>query len=90
MEAQGADYVFKATEVREGEALDRAQTQVENAQGVVAGHQANKNAAIGSAIGQIGGVASAIGGAFPGKVAKMPANAQEVSDIASKAVGLKF
>ena len=68
-EAQGADYVFKATEVREGEALDRAQTQVENAQGVVAGHQANKNAAIGSAIGQIGGVASAIGGAFPGKVA---------------------
>ena len=69
MEAQGADYVFKATEIREGEALDRAQTQVENAQGVVAGHQANKNAAIGSAIGQIGGVASAIGGAFPGKAA---------------------
>ena len=69
MEAQGADYVFKATEIREGEGLDRAQTQVENAQGVVAGHQANKNAAIGSAIGQIGGVASAIGGAFPSKPA---------------------
>ena len=68
-EAQGADYVFKATEIREGEGLDRAQTQIENAQGVVAGHQAARDGAIGSAIGQIGGVASAIGGAFPGKVA---------------------
>lgn len=66
-EAQGADYVFQATETRQGAELDRAQTQVENAQGAVAQHQANKNAAIGSAIGQIGGVASAVGGAFPGK-----------------------
>ena len=68
-EAQGADYVFKATEIRQGEGLDRAQTQVENAQGAVAAHQANRDGAIGSAIGQIGGVASAIGGAFPGKPA---------------------
>ena len=66
-EAQGADYVFKATEIREGEGLERAQTQIENAQGVVAGHQAARDGAIGSAIGQIGGVASAIGGAFPGE-----------------------
>ena len=68
-EAQGADYVFKATEIRQGEGLDRAQTQIENAQGVVTAHQAARDGAVGSAIGQIGGVASAIGGAFPGKVA---------------------
>ena len=69
-EAQGADYMFKTTETRQVAGLDRAQTQIENAQGVVAGHQAARDGAIGSAIGQIGGVASAIGGAFP---AKMPA-----------------
>ena len=68
-EAAGADYVFKATEVRQGEGLDRAQAQVENAQGAVAVHQASRDGAIGSAIGQIGGVASAIGGVFPGKPA---------------------
>lgn len=66
-EAQGADYMFKTTETRQVAGLDRAQTQIENAQGVVAGHQAARDGAIGSAIGQIGGVASAIGGAFPGK-----------------------
>ena len=65
-EAQGADYVFKATEIREGEGLDRAQTQIENAQGVVAGHQATRDSAVGSAIGQIGGVASAVGGLVSG------------------------
>ena len=61
-EAQGKDYVFKATEAREGEGLDRAQTQVENAQGAVARHQASRDGAIGSAIGGIAGVATAIGG----------------------------
>jgi hypothetical protein len=72
-EAQGADYVFKATEIREGEGLERAQTQIENAQGVVAGHQAARDGAIGSAIGQIGGVASAVGGlaSGPRPVAKL-------------------
>ena len=61
-EAQGADYVFKATEIREGEGLERAQTQVENAQGAVAAHQANRDGAVGSAIGSLGGVATAVGG----------------------------
>ena len=60
--AQGADYVFKATEIREGEGLERAQTQVENAQGAVAAHQANRDGAVGSAIGSLGGVATAVGG----------------------------
>jgi hypothetical protein len=61
-EAQGADYVFKATEVRQGEGLDRAQTQVENAQGQVAANQAARDGAIGSAIGGLGNVATAVGG----------------------------
>ena len=61
-EAQGADYVFKATEIREGEGLERAQTQVENAQGAVAAHQANRDGAIGSAIGGLGAVATSVGG----------------------------
>ena len=91
MEAQGADYVFKATEIRQGEALDRAQTQVENAQGVVAQHQKNRDSAVGSAIGQIGGVASAVGGLInEGAAAKAAAKAeaQRVADIAAKAVSL--
>tara|TARA_B110000208_G_C11763982_1_gene427935 strand:+ start:210 stop:1043 length:834 start_codon:yes stop_codon:yes gene_type:complete len=65
-DAQGKDYVFKATETRQIAGLDRAQTQVENAQGAVAQHQANKNAAIGSAIGGLGGVASSVGGLVSG------------------------
>lgn len=66
-EAQGADYVFKATEIREGEGLERAQTQVENAQGAVAAHQANRDGAIGSAIGGLGNVATAVGGVIDAK-----------------------
>ena len=61
-EAQGADYVFKATEVRQSEGLDRAQAQVENAQGAVAARQASRDKAIGSAIEGLGGVATAVGG----------------------------
>ena len=92
-EAQGADYVFNATETRQIAGLDRAQTQVENAQGVVAGHQATRDGAVGSAIGQIGGVASAVGGLMnEGAAAKAAAKAeaQRVADIAAKAVPLKF
>ena len=90
-EAQGADYVFKATETRQIAGLDRAQTQVENAQGVVAQHQKNRDSAVGSAIGQIGGVASAVGGLInEGAAAKAAAKAeaQRVADIAAKAVSL--
>ena len=84
-EAQGADYVFKATEIREGEGLDRAQTQVENAQGAVAAHQANRDGAIGSAIGGLGGVATSVGGLL-NEQAAAKAKAQSAADIAAKAV----
>ena len=58
--------MFKATEIREGEGLDRAQTQVENAQGAVAAHQASRDGAIGSAIGGLGQVATSVGGLVSG------------------------
>ena len=92
-EAQGKDYVFKATEVRQGEGLDRAQAQVENAQGQVAAHQANRDGAVGSAIGGLGNVATAVGGVMNEKAtakAAADAEAQRVADIAAKAVPLKF
>ena len=86
-EAQGADYVFKATEIREGEGLDRAQTQVENAQAAVAAHQASRDGAIGSAIGGLGGVATSVGGLMNER-ATATAKAQSAADIAAKAVGV--
>tara|TARA_R110000823_G_scaffold1765_2_gene7039 strand:+ start:964 stop:1749 length:786 start_codon:yes stop_codon:yes gene_type:complete len=61
-DAQGKDYVFKATETRQVAGLDRAQTQVENAQASVAANQAARDGAIGSAIGGLGAVASSVGG----------------------------
>ena len=61
-EVSGKDYVFRATEAREGEQLDRAQAQVENAQAAVAQHQAARDGAIGSAISGLGAVASSVGG----------------------------
>ena len=88
-EAQGADYVFKATEIREGEGLDRAQTQVENAQAAVAAHQASRDGAIGSAIGGLGAVATSVGGLL-NEQAAAKAKAQGAADIAAKAVPLKF
>jgi predicted O-linked N-acetylglucosamine transferase (SPINDLY family) len=60
-EAAGKDYVFKATEVREGVQLDRAQAQIQNAQGQVASYQEAKNRGIGTAFASLGNVASALG-----------------------------
>jgi len=61
-EAAGKDYVFKATEIRESEQLERAQTEVENAQAAVASYQQARDGAIGSAISGLGAVASSVGG----------------------------
>ena len=61
-DAQGKDYVFKATETRESEGLDRAQTLVENAQGRVSAYQKTRDGAVGGAISSLGGVATAAGG----------------------------
>ena len=69
-DAAGKDYVFKATEIREGEQLERAQTQVENAQAAVAQHQAARDGAIGSAISGLGKVASSVGGLVEENIAK--------------------
>ena len=91
-EAQGKDYVFKATEVRQGEGLDRAQAQVENAQGQVAANQAARDGAIGSAIGGLGNVATAVGGVMNERAtakAAADAEAQRAADIAAKAVSLE-
>ena len=60
-EAQGSAYEFQARERREGEQLERAQTQVENAQGQVASYQQAKNRGIGTAFASLGNVASALG-----------------------------
>ena len=61
-EAAGKDYMFKATETREVAGLDRAQTQVENAQAAVASYQSARDGAIGNAIGGLGKVATSVGG----------------------------
>ena len=74
-EVSGKDYVFRATEAREGEQLDRAQAQVENAQAAVAQHQAARDGAIGSAISGLGAVASSVGGLAEANAAKGAARA---------------
>ena len=61
-EAAGKDYVFKATEVREGEQLDRAQTEVENAQATVAAYQQARDAGVAGTIGSLGNLATSVGG----------------------------
>jgi hypothetical protein len=73
-EVSGKDYVFRATEAREGEQLDRAQAQVENAQAAVAQHQAARDGAIGSAISGLGAVASSVGGLVEENIAKKAAS----------------
>ena len=81
-EAAGKDYVFKATEIRESEQLERAQTEVENAQAAVAQHQAARDGAIGSAISGLGAVASSVGGlAEASQVAKNTANTASAQDL---------
>ena len=61
-DAQGKDYVFKATETRQIAGLDRAQAQVENAQGQVASFQKTRDGAVGNAISGLGNVATSVGG----------------------------
>ena len=61
-EAQGAAYEFQARERREGEQLDRAQAEVENAQATVAGYQQARDAGVAGAISSLGNVATSLGG----------------------------
>ena len=92
-EASGKDYVFKATEKREIAGLDRAQAQVENAQGRVASYQKARDGAVGSAISGLGNVATSVGGLMNERAtakAAADAKAQSASDIAAEAVFLKF
>ncbi len=60
-EAQGAAYEFQARERREGEQLDRAQTQVENAQETVAAYQQARDAGVAGTIGSLGNLATSVG-----------------------------
>ena len=60
-EAQGKDYVFRATEARQGVELDRKQSEIDSYRGQVAANQQARDGAIGSAIGGLGAVASAAG-----------------------------
>ncbi len=60
-EAQGAAYEFQARERREGEQLDRAQTEVENAQATVAGYQQARDAGVAGTISSLGNVATSVG-----------------------------
>jgi hypothetical protein len=61
-EAQGKDYVFTATEAREGVQLDRKQSEIDSYRGQVAAQQQARDGAIGSAIGGLGAVATSVGG----------------------------
>ena len=79
-EAAGKDYVFKATEVREGEQLERAQTNVENAQAAVASYQSARDGAVGSAISGLGAVATSVGGLVEENRAKKAALKKEEED----------
>ncbi len=81
-EAAGKDYVFKATEIREGEQLERAQTEVENAQATVAGYQQARDAGITGAISGLGDVATSVGGVMNER------NAMRTARTASNAAGV--
>jgi hypothetical protein len=70
-EAQGSAYEFQARERREGEQLDRAQAQVENAQAAVSQYQSARDGAVGNAIGGLGAVASSVGGLVEQNKAKL-------------------
>jgi hypothetical protein len=86
-DAQGKDYVFKATETRQIAGLDRAQTQVENAQGAVAAHQKTRDGAVGNAISGLGGVATSVGGLM-NEQAAADAEAQRIADQAAEMMRL--
>ena len=60
-EAEGKDYVFKATEAREDVQLDRKQAEIDSYRGQVAAQQQARDGAVGAAIGGLGAVASAAG-----------------------------
>ena len=70
-EAAGKDYVFKATEIREGEQLDRAQAQVENAQATVAAYQQARDAGVAGTIGSLGNLATSVGAYVESKKPKL-------------------
>ena len=88
-EASGKDYVFKATEIRQGEQLERAQTQVENSQAAVASYQQARDGAIGSAISGLGAVASSVGGLVEERKEVKKAALQKVADR-KKEIDLKI
>jgi hypothetical protein len=86
-EAQGSAYEFQARERREGEQLERAQTDVENAQAAVASYQSARDGAIGSAISGLGAVASSVGGLVEenrGKKAALQKTADEKAKNSNK------
>ena len=70
-EAQGAAYEFQARERREGEQLDRAQTQVENAQETVAAYQQARDAGVAGTIGSLGNLATSVGAYVESKKPKV-------------------
>jgi multidrug resistance efflux pump len=70
-EAQGAAYEFQARERREGEQLDRAQTEVENAQATVAGYQQARDAGVAGTIGSLGNLATSVGAYVESKKPKL-------------------
>lgn len=70
-EAQGAAYEFQARERREGEQLDRAQAQVENAQETVAAYQQARDAGVAGTIGSLGNLATSVGAYVESKKPKV-------------------
>ena len=90
-EAQGAAYEFEAREKREIVGLDRASTQISNAETRVAGYQNVRDGAIGDSIKAVGGVATAVGGVMEeSAAAKTAANAkaQKAADQAAEMMRL--
>lgn len=87
-EAAGKDYVFKATEIREGEQLDRAQTEVENAQATVAAYQQARDAGVAGTISSLGNVATSLGGVMNESAAnKIPSMGSTAGKVVDNAAG---
>ena len=81
-EAQGAAYEFQARERREGEQLDRAQTEVENAQATVAAYQQARDAGVAGTISSLGNVATSLGGVMnEAKTASNAASAAKAQNL---------
>ncbi len=87
-EAAGKDYVFKATEIREGEQLERAQTEVENAQATVAAYQQARDAGVAGTISSLGNVATSLGGVMNESAAnKIPSMGSTAGKVVDNAAG---